>query len=539
MLITTRPLFQSAPGSKSMVECPTYKRQRRETSTHTISIISGAKETDSSSPWLENPFDTSVDEIDWDITCALSPLVEPYTQLPSELEILAIELQMDLELEKNWTTLQTTWQFDACHLPAIYAHQLSTVRIPSLFLFIGAISNILRTAGRITQSIHANELFSEYLTQTATNPTAIFFINHALDSNTFRIESFEGQAVVHVKCRIHNTTNVEYVELTPQNVFGVDKFVLNQSYAITKAFRDRFTIKQQLIVHVRDLVRQPESICTPATMPEAVDQGTSFDLFFPKISQPQRLARQFSPPHTTEVANMPPLGRKVYVGFMLVLIGITKTSACRPLPTWTRMTPKLLLCGGSFTNPSFPTTMILPPVSQIAHMWAIFQKMATLRRQSNTKVPIVGWTLARALSYSQEVRRYYKVSDTPDHLVKFKMLCVAWKILQIMFTDSPKLYSLMIRSFCYSAIHRTHWCCAQKTAKCTQAKDVPQTYDANRSFGMVTTCHVQEWLPKEANLVHTNDVWKWWYMCPVTTFVEDLQIPRIQLGPAFKVEPIL
>lgn len=559
MLVVTRPTFLKPHGP--LCKRPRFEHRPSEPRLPTsVKVLPENPPTSSKAlpenPWLDNPFDTMTSQEakpggselgTWDIPLVLPSLTDQESKdMDTKFELLTVEMDLDMDLdmdlEQAWNTLQTTWQFDTCHLPATYARQTTPIHIPSIFVFLGAVTNILRRAGWVAKSIRINQLFTGYLTHVDSNPSALFYINHTLDVEVYQLRETRGQVVLHVKCQTPDKSGFEYVKLTPQNVFGVDAFVLNQSYAITDSFRDRFTAGQKLILYVRDLIRRPETILGAPTVSEAVDAGTSFDLFFPKITQPQLLARQFEPPPTDQVKKPPSLGRKVYVGFMAVLIGVTEASSRKPLPMWVRVTPKLLLCAGSFTGPAFPTTVTLPPVSQITHMWTTFESMATLRRQTDNATPIVGWALARALAYAQEVRRYYAVSKTPNHLVQFKMLCVAWQLLQVMFVNSRDLYSLMVRSFCYSAIYRTRWYCVQKTIQRVQVQSVPDTHPANQSLGVVAAWnvmdnkYVQEWLASQAKPVRKGGTWSWRYMCPFTTFVDDLEIPRIQLGPAFKVK---
>ena len=459
----------------------------------------------------------------------------------TELAALATTVCLDLDMEQYWTDLQRKWQFDACYLPAQYAKMDHQHSVPSLFGFVGAVSNILKRIGCVEECFCPNKLFTKYKMHVDSNPNALAFFNCYVRSATYRLVELKGKIRLHVQCKMKGSSDLTPYEFTPENVFGVGTFQLDESYSLTETFSRQFAGGRQFILHVRNLFCAPRTVLKPPTVKESVNQGMCFDTFFPKIDQPKILAKQFSPPPTETSTEVNALGRRVFTGFMAVLVGL------KPSPTpcpkdWIQLVPKSLLYAGAFSNPAFPPGIILPPKTQVAFMWKSFTAMAKHHRKMTPELrPIFGWVLARALAYAQEVRRYYGVSRTSEHLVQYKMLCVAWQLLQLMFVHSPELYALMIRSFCHASNTGANWYCVQKTIQCTRLADAEE-HDANQGITIISAWDVTDnkpirrWIETHISTKRCSGTHAWWYLAPFTTFVNDLEPPRIQIGRALKIQ---
>lgn len=454
-----------------------------------------------------------------------------------KLDSIDAVLDFEEQREQAWVDLQKTWQFDRCFLPAEYAAQADkgdSPRIPSLFVFVSTLSNLLANAGRITQAVSANKLFAGYLAQTISNLPATEYIAHAFwlqrTPGSYTLTIKDGRLFLKLECRMPDGT-IQRHSFDPMSVFNALQFRLGESFATTPAFSAQFLNGQIQVIYGCNIVRTPVDPIFPKTIEESQRRGTSFDTHFPAIAQPPALAAQFSPgcAHAPVSIN----AGKLYMGFLAFSVGLARPATEKLQRVWAPMLPKMMLCAGTFTNPAFPPTLKLPGEPHVNFMWTLFTTMAT--RQDGTPN---GQLLGRALRAAQKVRDYY--GSGQEHLMRLKMLCVAWRVLQHALVKSPTLFQIMLRSFCYASSHRLDWHCRQEKISHIQL-DLPPLYPARcqptvsavTAWNLTTSCFLDARTARQPPGM--ADIW--WFVCPFTVYDKCLTaVPTMDLGRAFKIQ---
>ena len=489
--------------------------------------------------YSQDAVDTHPDSlVDWsaeDTTSVLRENQKTVLETKALMDQLRPELERELNLdtEKSWCHLQTTWQFDACHLPRVYAQQRTPIHIPSLFVFISTVHNLLKSTGCVSGSVHINQLFAKYRRQ---DDTAIGFINTVAKPRCYRLRvTGGGQVVLVVRCLKQMELDYEYVEMTPMSVFNVDRFELNRSYILTKHFREQFISGRITGIYVRDVTQHPGPIKPSAT--DAVAAGKAFDTFFPKISQPTTLARQFDPPPTNADHIDLSGTRRVSVGVATISTGVSQVGTCALDPTWTPITPYFLLRAGSFSSPIFPLVGALPGASQVDHMWTSLHS-AIGRPKHGAPPSVMDWVLDRCISHAKSEWKSTKHAATLDHITKLKILCVAWRLLQVALVDSPTLYACMIRSFCYSAQRKTLWYCTQTSISGVPIRTMAATHPDDQCIGVVIAWAVEcKRQNKVVSLSTKNSAWiSSNHAIPFTILDESWSMPKMHLGPSIQTE---
>lgn len=475
------------------------------------------------------------------------PMGVPFLHMLPDLDDLpkldSIDDVLEYELleEKAWVELQRSWQFDACLLPAEYAVQVENriaPRIPSLFVFVGTVSHLLSQAGYISQAVSANKLFSGYLAQQDSNLQAIEYMNHAVwlasTPGGYNLTVKDGRVALELECRMSDGT-IQTHTFDPMVVFGATTFVLDESYVTTPAFSATFLQGQIRVIYANSITCGSHRLPPCKSVSSSVSDGTFFDHHFPAIAQPRALASQFQPPPPLD--SSPAETGLVYMGFTAFSVAIVPPdpqaqappSSSALCPVWDPTWPRVLLSAGTFTNPAFSPLLKLPCETQIQHMWTLLSSAA----QTNL-------LLARAMTAAQQVRALY--SSGPDYLMRFKMICVTWRILQHMLIRSKSLFQLMIRTFCYASCRQLGWRCVQ-TKMAHVRFDIPQVTPSRRqgptvgvmmAWNVTASTSMNQWIKQQTQAAIDS----WWFVCPFTIYDKSLvENPELTLGRAFKITP--
>lgn len=539
IMITPRPPLQQIPHQQKDPMTPVMIQHSNPSKDWTTIPLEDAEQTSPRPQTREN-----------------EQAIPPQTREDQDAtELLVAELSLDADVDARDAKLQKTWQFDACPRPlAMDEHPVVTM--PSLLVFLDIVSHLLLDAGEITHAVDANQLLHAYRAKFDENPTFDYFFNSMAHPCLRICVKNDGVRVV---CRTRNAD----IQLTPVNTFGVAKFVTGKAYTVTREFSTRFLQSKRLVVYSNTQIQRP---MRPKQSPsQARLTGETFDTYFPTIPQPARLAEQFSPPLPPTIAEVHEARmsgtRRVFTGYLTFVISTGKgdnaafTESIRS-GQWAGVTPRYILGNGTFTQPAFNPSTTLPSKEQMKYMCKLFVQNMTRRRQvpnstrassTKNKKYVSGWLFHRAYKYAQEVKRYYKIDSVSSYLVEFKVLCVAWQLLQVFLRDSPSLYALLLRSFCYASSHQIKWVCFHQTQQMTKVRPVSPSYPMDQQWvtwsqwDLSANPKNERWIAALQKLCAgfmgqpKTQTHRWWYMCPLTVFQEDFEHTRIKIGPSFKV----
>ena len=171
-------------------------------------------------------------------------------------------------------------------------------------------------------------------------------------------------------------------------------------------------------------------------------------------------------------------------------------------------------------------------------MYHLFEK-AMIIHIEGSPATLTGRLLRQAFTYAQEVRRYYAVQAIDSQRVNFKVLCVAWKLLQVSLVKAPRLYTLLIRSFSYAVTNNLQWTCFHQTQYACVAP-LGMSYPGQQElvysvWDVVDRMHhLRKYIVELMHMPQTA-ISAWHYTCPFVVVHEPTQTPQFEFGPYIKV----
>ena len=326
------------------------------------------------------------------------------------------------------------------------------------------------------------------------------------------------------------------LQFNPYNFLGTDRFTKGRVYTLSTNAQKRFNNNQPHLFYGFSLNESPEPSIYKMTQTQASLCGCVFDTFFPKIHQPALLQDKFDTPAEKFMTNID-FRLKMHVGHLFFIIGVDTqriSQACV-------LTPKMILESGSITKSAFPPNFPFPPKMWMQHAYAQFRLSMEYHKAQTES--ITGWVLYKAFVYAQQVRRFYNTKQIPEHLVDFKIVCVAFAILQQLFRFSRKFYQLLIHSFCYSVSRRRTWVFLHKATGIQRIHS--EKNRSSQKWGFVQSSPICQKTIQELDIAceermvaHSSDNTKysaWIYACPFQVFQRNIDTPKIRFGPSFKL----